>query len=97
MQARVADAYSAAKALNSSFKLFISFDMACVLSMLPPLKLNGTQISRMHNATRRLLATGVYYPLRRAPEPVHLQRKAVCVDLFRRRLLLWWQLQVGVE
>jgi glucan endo-1,3-alpha-glucosidase len=32
MPARVADAYSAAKALNSKFKLFISFDMTWVLS-----------------------------------------------------------------
>lgn len=40
MPARVADAYSAAKALNSKFKLFISFDMACVLSTLLSLKLN---------------------------------------------------------
>ena len=35
MAARVADAYSAAKALNSKFKLFVSFDMACVLGKLP--------------------------------------------------------------
>ena len=55
------------------------------------------QVPRVHNTARHLLATGVYYPLRRAPEPVHLQRKAVCVDLFRRTLLLWWQLQVGVD
>jgi hypothetical protein len=32
MPARVADAYSAAQALNVNFKLFISFDMTCVLS-----------------------------------------------------------------
>ena len=32
MPARVADAYSAAQALNVKFKLFISFDMSCVLS-----------------------------------------------------------------
>jgi len=97
MPARVADAYSAAKALNSKFKLFISFDMTYVLITLLSLKLNGTQVSQVYNTARRLLATGVYYPLCRTPKPVHLQRKAVCVDLCRRRLLLWWGLQVSVE
>jgi hypothetical protein len=97
MPARVADAYSAAQALNSKFKLFISFDMTCVLSTSLSFELNGTQVSQVHIAARHLLATGVYYPLCRAPEPVHLQRKAVCVDLCGRRLLLWWRLQLGVE
>jgi hypothetical protein len=97
MPARVSDAYSAAKALNSTFKLFISFDMSYVVITLLSLKLNDTQVYRVHNAARHLIATGIYYPLRRAPEPVHLQRKAICVDLCWRKLFLWWQLQVSVE
>ena len=88
--ARVADAYSAAQALNSKLKLFISFDMSCVLCTSLSLKLDGTQVSQVHNGSRNFRATGVYYPLRQTPEPVHLQRKTVFVDLCRRR----WQLQV---
>jgi hypothetical protein len=72
MPARVADAYSAAQTLHLEFKLFISFDMACVLNTSRSSELNGLQVSRVHIAERHLLATGVYYPLCRPPKPVHL-------------------------